>query len=389
MAALAPAPPPAEPEARADDAAEPPLRMPVDVRSVSLALLAVLASIVVLHWAKEVFIPLLVGAMLSYALTPIVDRLQRWRLPRSAGAALLLGALVGGVGWLGWGLSDDAVSLVESLPDAAQKLRLAMQHRRTEPVKAIEKVQKAAAEIERAAEESAAASAPAARGVTRVQVEKPHFNVRDWLWPGTLGLATLAGQAVVVLFITYFLLLSGNTFRRKMVRIAGPTFAEKRVTVEALDEISEQIERYLLVQLATSALLGVASGLAFWALGLQHAAVWGIVAGVTNLIPYFGAIFVVGASALFAFVQFGNLDRALAVGAAALAIHTFVGYWLTPWLTSRAGRMNPVVVFAGVLAWGWLWGVWGLLLGVPILMVVKSVCDRVEGLKPVGELLGD
>ena len=205
MAALAPAPPPAEPEARADDAAEPPLRMPVDVRSVSLALLAVLASIVVLHWAKEVFIPLLVGAMLSYALTPIVDRLQRWRLPRSAGAALLLGALVGGVGWLGWGLSDDAVSLVESLPDAAQKLRLAMQHRRTEPVKAIEKVQKAAAEIERAAEESAAASAPAARGVTRVQVEKPHFNVRDWLWPGTLGLATLAGQAVVVLFIYHAL----------------------------------------------------------------------------------------------------------------------------------------------------------------------------------------
>ncbi|HSN31081.1 MAG TPA: AI-2E family transporter [Ideonella sp.] len=384
MSALAP--PPAPPEAPAEDAV---VRTPVDVRSVSLAVLAVLASVVVLHWAKEVFIPLLVGVMVSYALTPVVDRLERWRVPRGVGAALLLAALVGGTGWIGYGLSDDAVNLVESLPEAAQKLRLSMHRTRAEPSRAIEKVQKAATELERAADESAAASSPAARGVTRVQIEKPHFNVRDWLLPGTLGLATLVGQAVVVLFITYFLLLSGNTFRRKMVRIAGPTFAEKRVTVEALDEISAQIERYLLVQLATSALLGVATGLALWALGLQHAAVWGVVAGVTNLIPYFGAIFVVGAAALAAFVQFGEFDRALAVGAAALAIHTFVGYWLTPWLTSRAGRMNPVVVFAGVLAWGWLWGVWGLLLGVPILMVVKAVCDRVESLQPVGELLGD
>jgi predicted PurR-regulated permease PerM len=174
-----------------------------------------------------------------------------------------------------------------------------------------------------------------------------------------------------------------------MVKIAGPTLSEKRVTVQALDEISEQIERYLLVQLVTSALLGVATWLAFLALGMQHAAVWGVLAGVTNLIPYVGAIAVVVGSALVAFVQFGSIDQAVLIGGAALVIHTIIGYGITPWLTSRAGSMNPVVIFAGVLAWGWLWGVWGLLLGAPILMVVKSVCDRVEDLKPVGELLGE
>ena len=364
------------------------LHMPVDVRSASLALLAVLASLFVLHWAKEVFIPILLGVMFSYALEPIVARLERWHVSRALGSALLILAILGGIGWTARALSDDATALIESLPDAAQKLRQSMSHPGAAPGP-IDKVQKAATEIERAAEENAAASAVAKRGVTRVQVEKPKFDVRDWLWPGALGLAAAVGQAVAVCYITYFLLAAGSTFRRKMVKIAGPTFTEKRVTVQALDEISEQIERYLLVQLFTSAVLGIATGLAFLALGLQHAAVWGVLAGVTNLVPYVGAIVVVVGSALVAFVQFGSIDQAVLIGGTALVIHTIIGYGITPWLTSRAGSMNPVVIFAGVLAWGWLWGVWGLLLGAPILMVVKSVCDRVEDLKPVGELLGE
>jgi predicted PurR-regulated permease PerM len=80
---------------------------------------------------------------------------------------------------------------------------------------------------------------------------------------------------------------------------------------------------------------------------------------------------------------------ALLIGGVALLINFAEGYVLTPWLTSRASRMNPVAVFAGVLAWGWLWGIWGLFLGVPILMVIKVVCDRVDDFKAVGELLGE
>ena len=107
-----------------------------------------------------------------------------------------------------------------------------------------------------------------------------------------------------------------------------------------------------------------------------------------NFIPYIGSILFTVGSAVVALLQFGTLESALLVAGASLALHTFTGYVITPWLTSRAGRMNAVTVFVGVLAWGWLWGLWGLLLGVPILMVVKAVCDRVEDLKPVGELLG-
>ena len=251
---------------------------------------------------------------------------------------------------------------------------------------AIQKVQRAAAEIERAAAQDVAAAV--SDGVMRVQIEKPEFSLRDYLWSGTLGLAGAVGQTIMVAFITYFLLASGKTFRRKMARIAGPTFSRRKITVQALDEITVQIQRYLLVQIFTSFVVGVLSWLAFLWIGLNHAAVWGIVAGVLDLVPYIGLVVIGGATALVGFLQFGTREMALLISGASAVIHAFEAYLLTPWLTSHANRMNPVAVFLGVLAWGWLWGIWGLLLGVPILVVVKAVCDRVDDLKPIGELLG-
>jgi len=361
-------------------------QLPVDIRSASLALLAALASLYTLYWAKAVFVPILLGIMASYALTPVVDCLERWRLPRVLASALLLLSIVGGIGWTAYRLSDDAADLVASLPDVAQKLRQSIQKPTAKGVRsatAIDNVQQAASELEKTAEVSPGGR----RGVTRVQLEKPKFDIQDHLWTGTVGLLMLIGQATTVLFLTFFLLTAGNTFRRKMVRIAGPTFSEKKLTIQALDEITEQIQRYLLVQVLTSLLVGLATWLCFLSIGVQHAAVWGLAAGVLNFVPYIGSIVFTGASAAVGLMQFGNLKSAVLIAGISLALHTVSGYVLTPWLTSRTSRMNAVTVFVGVLAWGWLWGVWGLLLGVPILMVVKAVCDRIDDLKPLGELL--
>ena len=234
-----------------------------------------------------------------------------------------------------------------------------------------------------------AALPPAPRGVTRVVVEKPGLNIKDYLWTGTLGAFAFLGQCAVVFFITFFLLASGDTFRRKMVKLAGPRLSQKRITIQALDEITDQIQRYLVVQLAVSVLVGVLTWLVFMWIGLEQAAVWGVVAGITNLIPYLGAVLVGGASALVAFIQFGALDMGMLVGVSSFGIHTIIGNLLTPWWMGRASRMSAFAVFVGVLVFGWLWGVWGLLLGVPILMVVKAICDRVDELNAIGELLGD
>ncbi|MEO8836008.1 MAG: AI-2E family transporter [Caldimonas sp.] len=408
------------------------LHMPIDVRSLSLAIVATLAAIYAVHWAKEILVPLLLGVMFSYALTPAVDKLQQWRIPRALGAGVLLSAIVALISWGAWSLSDDASSLVEILPQVAQKVRQGLEgQRRKQNGSTIDKVQQAANELEQAAAPVASlpASEPASAAttvsttetpsrpgrtgrtgtkisattssagptpiattpphvVTRVVVEHPAFNIRDYLWSGTLGAFAFLGQLVIVFFVTLFLLASGDTFRRKMVKLAGPRLSQKRITIQALDEVSAHIQRYMLVQLATSVVLGVVTGLVFFAFGLHNAPVWGVVAAVTNLVPYVGAVVLGASSALVAFIQFDSLDHALLIGGSSFAIHALVGNLLTPWLTGRASRMSPFAVFVGVLAFGWLWGPVGLILGTPILMVVKTVCDRVDELKPVGEFLG-
>ncbi len=365
------------------------LRIPRDARNWALTLLALLASVYALQWAGAVIIPLLLGLMCSYALSPVVNLLQRWHIPRAIGAAVLLLAALGSLGSMAYSLGDDAAALVDSLPDASQKLRDSLRTKRGTTEGAMEKVQRAATSLEHAAEDSGSAAPLPAKGVTRVQIERPRFNVSEHLWTGTLGLAGFVGQALAVLFITYFLLASGDTFRRKMAKVAGPTFARRKTTIRLLDEITAQIRRYLLVQALISVLVGVATWLAFAWIGLAHAAVWGVTAAVLNLVPYLGSIVVSAGAALVGFLQFGTFGMALLIGAVSLMIHTLSGNLVNPWLTSRASRMNPVAVFVGVVAWGWLWGIWGLLLGAPLLIVIKAACDRVDALHPFGELLGD
>ena len=362
-----------------------PLQMPVSIRSVSLAVIALLAGLFVLHWAKAVFIPFMLGLVFSYALSPIVNWLESRRVPRALGAGVLLLALMGAIGSTAYALADEAARLVESLPAAAQKFRQTIKTAKS-GTGTLETVQKAAAQLEQATQD--AGTAVTNRGVMRVVVEPARFNVKDYLWTGTVGLAALVGQLTVVVFLTYFLMASGNTFRRKLIKLAGPSLSSKKITLHALDEITGQIQRYLQVQLATSVLVGVLTGVALWAIGLENAAVWGIAAGVLNMVPYVGSLVTAIASAGVAFLQFGSVNMALLVAGVSIVIHTIVGNLITPWLTSRASRMNPVAVFVGLLAWGWLWGIWGLLLGLPILMIVKSVCDRVDDLKPIGEFLG-
>lgn len=363
------------------------LHMPVDIRSMSLVVLAGLASLFVLHWAKAVFIPVMLSVLFSYAFSPVVNWMEIKRVPRWLGAALLLLAILGVIGSTAYSLRDEAAQLLESLPAAAQKFRQAVKTRGDRSDSTLKTVQKAASQIEQAAQESGAVSG-ATRGAVRVVVERSRFDVKDYLWTGTIGLIALIGQTTAVIFLTYFLMFSGDTFRRKLIKLAGPSLSGKKITLQALNEITGQIQRYLQVQLLTSGLVGVLTWLALLAIGLDNAAVWGIAAGVLNLVPYVGALVTAAASALVGFLQFGSLNMALLVAGASLLIHTLVGNLITPWLTSRTGRMSPVAVFVGLLAWGWLWGIWGLLLGIPILMIVKSICDRVDDLKPIGEFLG-
>lgn len=362
------------------------LHTAVDVRSISLAILATLAGVFMLRWASAVFIPVMVGLLFSYALSPIVNWLQLHRIPRVLSAAVLVVGIVGGIGTAGYSLGDDASKLIESLPAATQKLRHVVRTMPGRSDNALETVQKAATQLEQAAEETS--RGPVSRGVQRVQIEKPKFDIKDYLWDGTLGLLGILYQVGMVALISFFLMVSGDSYRLKLIRLAGPTLTKKKITLQALNQINQQIQRYMLVQLFTSLLVGVATWLIFLAIGMENAAVWGIAAGILDLIPFIGSVVITMSSALVSFLQFGTLEMALLVGGISLVLHIIEAFLLTPWLTSRANKMNPVAIFVGVFAWGWLWGVWGLLLGVPILVVIKAICDRVDELNPLGEFLG-
>jgi len=292
----------------------------------------------------------------------------------------------GGLTYTGYALSDDAAAMVAAVPEAATKLRVALRRNSTNGT--IQQVQQAATELQRAADETTARN-PVSAGVQRVQIEEPAIDVRGYLMWGSASAFAFAGQATLVIFFVFFLLASGDLVKRKLVKLAGPSLERKKITVQILNEIDAQIERFLLLRVATSAVVGVATWLAFRWMGVNHATIWGIAAGVFNSIPYFGPVIVAAATTVAGFLQFGTIPMALSVAGVSVVITSLEGWLLTPWLTSRAARTNEVAMFIGLIFWSFVWGIWGTLLAVPMLVVVKAFCDRIEDLKPIGELLGD
>jgi predicted PurR-regulated permease PerM len=360
----------------------------VSVRSIALTIIAVTAAMYLLHWAQEVFIPIVLSVLISYALEPPVGWLMRVRLPRLIASGMVVTLLAGSLAYGAYSLTDDATAIVASVPEAAQKLRQMVRNGQRDETSTLQQVQEAAQELQKTADEAAGA-APAPRGVQRVQVVQPAFDLREYMTWGSASVVAFGGQAVLVIFFVFFLLASGDLFKRKLVKIAGPSLEKKRITVQILNEIDTQISRFLFVRVVTSVVVGVATWIAFTLVGLQEAAFWGLAAGVFNSIPYFGPLIVAAGTALVGFLQFGSIGMAFYVSAISLAITSLEGWLLTPWLTSRTARTNEVAIFIGLIFWSFLWGIWGTLLAVPMLVAVKACCDRIEDLKPIGELLGE
>ncbi|MBI3802178.1 MAG: AI-2E family transporter [Nitrospirae bacterium] len=359
----------------------------VNVRNFPLNFIALLAALFTLQWARQVLIPLVLALFISYVLDPLVTWMEARKIPRTIGAAMVLLLLVAATGSMFYSLGRQGDAILEQLPEAAQKLRQSLHDNQGDPDGTLSKVQKAATELEKTAAEATNGGQP--KQPAKVQAAKPALNLHDYLWVGTVGVFGAALQALMILFLVYFLLVSGDVFRRKLVKIAGPSLAKKRITVEILDEVNMQIKRFLLVQLYTTVFVTLAIWIAFRWIGLENAGMWGLVAGILKSIPFLGGIVIIGGTALVGYLQFGTITMALLIAGIAILIKSLEGLLITPLMTSKAGQINTVWTFVAILFWGWIWGVWGLLLGIPILMAAKAICDRIEGLKPIGEMLGE
>jgi predicted PurR-regulated permease PerM len=347
-------------------------------------LIAALAIIGALWWGQVVLIPLVLSVLITYALEPFVARLESCHLPRPVAVPLLLATLLAICGGGAYGLRGEAAAFLDRLPAGAHIVALAIHGATRGTPGTVAKVQQAAYELETAAR--AATKKSGQDGVTSVRIEEPTFRWSDWFWQGSQGAIELAGQLVAVLCLVYFLLIAGDLYKRKLVRIV-PTLSDKRATVEILAEIDRQIERFLLARIAICAIVGVVVWSSFRLLGLQEAGLWGVLSAVLFSIPIVGPTVVVIGAAIAAFIQFGSLQITAAVGAICIAIGALEGNVLTPWLMSRAGDMSAVAVFVSLMFWGWIWGVWGLLLAVPITAAVKAIAERTPDFNALAELL--
>jgi predicted PurR-regulated permease PerM len=293
---------------------------------------------------------------------------------------MLLATLLGGTGYLAYSMRADALDALKELPEVAERLREGLWRNGDSPARHMR-------EAAEALQSAATGDDPSRTGRGSAQQRSAATDATEWVQFGVGSVLALAGHVTVVVFLVFFLLVSGGHFGTRLVEIAGRSLERRRVTANIIAEINAQIQRFLLVHLVTAAVVALATWAVLAWLGLAQPAVWGIAAGVFNSIPYLGPVVVSGGLLIVGWVQSGDLTLATQVSLAALVITSLEGWLLTPPLLGKAERMHVLVVFLGVLIWTWIWGAWGTILAVPMLVVLKAVADHVESLKPLSRLM--
>jgi predicted PurR-regulated permease PerM len=336
---------------------------------VALWILAILASLFFLRAARPVLIPVALAVLISYALEPLVTWLAR-RIPRAAAVAAVMLAVLGGTIAGGYVLRDDAVQLVRSLPDAVTRARAVI-------VSHIGLGSEAGQEQPASSRGTDEAGSAGTAGKVLGPLVQPAASM----------MFAFAGHLVVIFFLVFFLLLSGHHVRNRLVEISGPDAERRRTTAMIIGDINAQIQRYLLVLLVTGMIVGVSTWIVLAWLGVRHAVMWALLAGVFNAIPYFGPVVVAGGLFIVGMTEGGGFSQAFRMSGAAIVITSLEGWLITPALMGKAERMNALAVFLGLLLWTWVWGVWGTILAVPILVIMKAIADHVEALRPLGRLM--
>jgi predicted PurR-regulated permease PerM len=363
-------------------------RPAVEARGLALGVLAALVSVYALWWGRAFAIPLLLGIVISYTLYPLVAWLEAIKIPRIVGTVIVMATVISALTFGVYSLRGQMQTIIGQLPEAATKLSAGLASMRIGQVGDMQKMQNAATQVEKAATQAAGGPMAPRQSVTHVIVDQPTFKVSSFLWKSSMDSLEALGQAAMVAFLVFFLLLGGDRFKRNLVRLTGPSLSRKKITVQILNDINHSIQKYLFMMLTTNLLVALTWAVFRW-LGLENAGAWAAAAGLLHIVPYLGPAVAAVATAMAAFIQFNSLGMALLVGGASLAIATVVGTFVTTWMTGRIANMNSAAVFISLMFWGWLWGIWGMLLSIPIIVIIKVVSQHVEQLHPIAELLGD
>jgi predicted PurR-regulated permease PerM len=346
---------------------------PFGVRSLALTGLFVLAAFYTLYLARSFILPIVLAVLLNFLLSPVVRGLHKLHIPNALGAGLVVLGLVGGVAWGVYELSGPAYQWAQEAPRSLRKI----ERRLREFKKPVQTMSQATEQVEKIT------TVGGGRTPQRIEVQTETLGERMF----SQATEIVAG-GTVMLILLFFLLASGDLFLRKLIRVL-PSLADKRRAVEIARQIESDISAYLV----TITCINIALGLATWGLmtllEVPNPLLWGVLATVTNFIPYLGAIVMIAILSAVGFLSFDELGRALLVPGAFIGLNLLESYLVTPLVLGRRLTLNPVVIFLGLTFWGWLWGIAGALIAVPIMAVLKIFCDHSERLAAIGEFLGD
>jgi predicted PurR-regulated permease PerM len=352
----------------------PPAQRHALLTAVSITVIATLALFYTLWIARPVVLPVVIAILLSFLLRPAVRWLRRRGLREPFGAAMVVLSVVMLFAVSLSLLSGPATTWMQRAPGAVSNVERKL---RT-VIAPVLRWEATAARVEQIASGAPAARTPAAPAPSGSGLVRRMFG----------GVASVFVMGLSIVFLTYFLLASGDLFMRKLMKVL-PYGTESSVPQRISDEVEAAVSAYL----RTSVLINVALGLATWgvlkSLGMPNAGLWATLAGCLNVIPYLGAMLTTGILAVAGITVFDSLGRALLVPGAFLLLNVIESNIVTPLLMGRQFPLNTVALFIGVMLWGFVWGIPGAILAVPIMVTLKIICDHIPSLRPFGEFLGN
>lgn len=339
------------------------------IQTGSLLVLAIFAVAYGLYFTRAVMLPVVVAVVLNFVLSPMVARLGRIGCPPMLGAGIVLGLLAAVVAFGVLQLQRPAAKWIRNaptvLPEIQRKLKALEQ-----PVRQLTEASDSVEEIAKSSDE-----------VVKVAVQQP--SLASELVSKT---GSFAGSMLLAGTLLFFLLSSGDQFLAKCVELM-PTLNDKRRVVKTFREIQSGIGHYLGTVTIINLFLGIIIGITLWFFGVPNAALWGVMATLLNYVPFLGLI--VGAAVIFlvSLVSFDTLGQAAAPPIAYIIINGIEANLVTPAILGRSMSMNPVAILLWMTAWGWMWGIVGAILAVPLLAIVKIACEEVESLTPIAKFI--
>jgi predicted PurR-regulated permease PerM len=347
------------------------LRDRVEIRSLAITGLFVLAALYTLYFARAFFLPIVLAVLLDFLLSPLIRGLKRARIPEPLGAAMVIIAVLGTAGAAIYGLSGPAREWVTQLPDSMREAENRLRTLRSP----VEQVTKTAEQVEEATKMDEGST-------TEVVVKGPSLTERLF---GTTQ--TIVTTAIEVIILLYFLLAAGDLFLQKLIKVL-PQLRDKKKAVAIARETESSISTYLVTVTLMNIGLGLVVAAAMFLLGMPNPLLWGAMAALAEFVPYLGATALVGLLTLAGLVTFDQVGHALLVPVTYLGVNVLQSQFLYPMVLGHRLTLNPVAILVGLVFWWWIWGIPGAFLAVPILATFKIFCDHIEALAPIGEFLG-